>query len=1600
MAELDRELELFPDDFGDITDDYNEDIANEFGEDPSFSDEEDLFTDELDSLADEPELVVDDKKTKKSKKKPVRTVSEQDTYSAYSSENRDEIVYSNHESGYTTQSEPSYTESHQDISPQKASGETYSYLVTGLEANQGQSSLPLQDYILSGQALSWSHLEQQDPWLTKLMADEKAWTYQESDRSWSTSYPVSESAGFGDNAWHVLVKSDVSWHEEMQSRIRDQILSDTSGSIADEAFKDYYEMYGDQMPYEYDNIDDGPDPVNEYMYAETGGSSVETYGTGDYDINEALAERIDISESDKALRDEILQNTPYEEQDNLFGTEHKTIIPDAATVTNKSGETVAYKDQLAGNGLKIEYDSGIPITADHVFREHANINQLNGAANEVFGSIKGIVIQQDYSNVNSYDEQQIQQAKQMGSAVGHTIQDMLASVGASAAASVALYSMEQQAEATKWLLDAAKEMNVDVSKIVSVAPDTLDIDSISGIISRNTATNVNSFFAMQENGAFDTAGLNNFINDYKAAHDQKLTPFMFHEIRGAAQGIASDLGFREIVNQNANLFANDPAGQKMVDYVNSDDYLKHTNLAYEAKLLDEVVVADTSRLLIKPELDKVNDAISTRINALTSEQRAYDALKTEQAKEASKVFARDIDLLNKARLSTDLSTLENLKARVTDGRSHELLNQKIFMLRVDQINNIDELKAMLPNLSDARRTLVEKKITNLQISRTNDIKDLRSLLKDPKVTLHQKQLINAKIRNIQRRNTLSSAKSILGSLKGLASVIIVSSLTSSGDLGQLTRAIGMVNKVKRMKRLAKDVHSYMISVRSRISPKFASKMAQQRVMKANRLAWKREHSLSGRALKGMNKVNDAVAKGLRSGVSAVGRGISAPIRGVGKAIGRTAPMQKLATNTSMLKGRVDTIRASLKNSGVGKAAGKLRRGGKVVGRAAGKAGNVLTRIVGAPLKLLRSIFSIVNKIKILLIVALIHVVVLWMGFMMIVIIFQYFGSSVVMVTNIFDDGDGLGIAIDGYYGMKGVKKLEKERYEDAYELATGKPITDSVAFWEHIEKYGHPENTDGVNTEEEYRGWEIYYVSEDDETIPDKEKEKLQIGQTNIREIVAMASVMFGNDINIINNYSFGTLVQDLWYMTHPDMRYEESEMYVNEYMGDSTYEYFCPQHHHYDNFVTIEQQGGKVYGTPVPKTDYGCEIDYDAYNTAHAQWQNSEPSLYDEKYLDRANYDWDYNYWRDNPPKYEDYVDYVAYNKAIDDWNSWMPEISYYYSYEAYLAAWNTWYGQKPDPSNYPDYNAYNNAWEQWANNPPNVEDYRDRNRWQTDHNNWQNSEPKPEDFRYCPGHEIQVCYGHRAIEIYLPVISMEEVFERNLYPGGWDQFWGVYDVNVRDFVESGGWENEENREQARILASSDLFSTYAIDLITHEQAPAGVEYTTAEQNKIINNIDYTGVSVKSKRVAQFVTSMIGKVPYSEGVKALSKNINECKFGQPVSDSGGKIYGLSSENFIEWAYWNATNDKSYLGPFSIDFDEETGEELEIFNGHGKRIKHSELKPGDIGVDTDMKYYVNVAGIYVGKDEDGNDVWVYMSPIEKEVIMESTNTFNYYFRVD
>ena len=249
-----------------------------------------------------------------------------------------------------------------------------------------------------------------------------------------------------------------------------------------------------------------------------------------------------------------------------------------------------------------------------------------------------------------------------------------------------------------------------------------------------------------------------------------------------------------------------------------------------------------------------------------------------------------------------------------------------------------------------------------------------------------------------------------------------------------------------------------------------------------------------------------------------------------------------------------------------------------------------------------------------------------------------------------------------------------------------------------------------------------------------------------------------------------------------------------------------------------------------------------------------------------------------------------------------------------------------------------------------------------------------------YCPGdHRARVCFGHRDADITVTLYGIEYAISNNIYPRNWKS--RSYAPMIKEFAERGAWTNKQFCEYARRYYGGDWKELYGISLL------GGIGYATtdpmsdAEIEEIMALLP-KDLSKDRKEIVAFALSAVGKVGYQWGGKATGTGWN-ASFGSSTPDEKGRANGLDCSGFVQWVYRSAIG--KYIPGSTAGFSGKPG------------VSKESLEIGDLGFYKIPGSEENHIGIYAGRDETGNDMWIHCAGATGSTY--GTGNFKYYLKM-
>lgn len=247
------------------------------------------------------------------------------------------------------------------------------------------------------------------------------------------------------------------------------------------------------------------------------------------------------------------------------------------------------------------------------------------------------------------------------------------------------------------------------------------------------------------------------------------------------------------------------------------------------------------------------------------------------------------------------------------------------------------------------------------------------------------------------------------------------------------------------------------------------------------------------------------------------------------------------------------------------------------------------------------------------------------------------------------------------------------------------------------------------------------------------------------------------------------------------------------------------------------------------------------------------------------------------------------------------------------------------------------------------------------------------------CSGHSVTVCYGHKDVEVYVPVLSMEEMFVSGSLP---DASGKSYKTYLNSFE---GW-TADNLEWATLLVNTDWFELYGVDPSGGTGFVAGSSMTSEEIAAI--TATYGDLDATRTAICADAMGFVGQIPYYWGGKASSKDYAANGFNSTATTDykGRNKKGLDCSGFVQWIIWRVT-------------DVRIGASTGTITSGMAQISVTELQPGDLGLMAVPGSSSNHVGIFVGYNESGQALWCHENSGAGNVSINNTTCFKYFYRL-
>ncbi|SDB56477.1 NlpC/P60 family protein [Butyrivibrio sp. INlla16] len=1005
------------------------------------------------------------------------------------------------------------------------------------------------------------------------------------------------------------------------------------------------------------------------------------------------------------------------------------------------------------------------------------------------------------------------------------------------------------------------------------------------------------------------------------------------------------------------------AGQISIDQLRSNEKAK----VFSRKLKESGVNKKTARYISRHR-QEIADAIEAKIEL---SEFAEKTKKVENVFAKTKVRGKNVILLSKWESDRQKKLLREDNTRFFDLYKSGSLNKN--MIKTYFSYHEDELlRKMNPqkmNKKDLKKFI--KKIETGKIHVSQEHKD-RIL---PLLRTYER---SKRIREIRRFGKRGFFRTLSGRviLRNIDDFKYSDDATLEG-IRNTSHSIRTVIAAKEFTRLSAYALSRIHRINKKINP----------VLIAGRVLHKRVVKPAG--AKAVSKAKVKVA------ASAPGRTYK---KGIGKAaiikknakllVKKSAPYKAIEKSTGFVKNAGKTVSKIRNVKAVRKSASAIKR----TTRIGKKVGQVIL-IPFIPVRFVKAgigkVYMALRKVAIWTFVALFLIILLLVGMLLLSATIQSIVASqgTLFESTILDEKMSDRISR--------LKDKDLQKYQEAIDIATSPPkhdadhvdskglYPDEAYFGVKLYHYGSPESPsdpdagiyhNDIPGSETKNGYHIYFLDSEGKTIGNS--------TTNIKDVLCLSAVMADNYYDDKHTDKITDLQDEIFDKLNPKPIYKVSELYNKEGNDRFPYDgktfdqktYYCNDDSVYSAASSAKSEGVMFYKELSPKTQSGCTFDEESYDTDFDSWLDDMPYLSD--YLPS---------WSDYAPNIDDYEDADG-NVDFDSYNA-----AYEAAEEAYDAAYEL--GE----------HNYNSAYSTWQGNKPDIND---------------------EQYNYCPGHPvpgadnteedpISVSYGYRDINIYVTVLTKEDVYKaydsgtgiiKYKTPKNYEctefeeneiefSLSGSYGEMLDEFYRNDGWKSKKNRSWCDELYNNDWEDIYGTDVYSDStNLPSGKGALSDQQIKEI--IESLGdVSEVRQAYVNYALSYVGQIPYYWGGKPAVPGFEGNGFGTTVdADYKGRTKkGLDCSGFVSWCYWSVTGIKP-PGMSTSNFT----------NGlHLTQVSFSEIKPGDVGFISPPGAKSNHIGIFAGFDEaTGRAKWVHCAGEPRNtVVCDTTNKFSIYYRL-
>ena len=251
---------------------------------------------------------------------------------------------------------------------------------------------------------------------------------------------------------------------------------------------------------------------------------------------------------------------------------------------------------------------------------------------------------------------------------------------------------------------------------------------------------------------------------------------------------------------------------------------------------------------------------------------------------------------------------------------------------------------------------------------------------------------------------------------------------------------------------------------------------------------------------------------------------------------------------------------------------------------------------------------------------------------------------------------------------------------------------------------------------------------------------------------------------------------------------------------------------------------------------------------------------------------------------------------------------------------------------------------------------------------------------------------YKYKGNELQKPEVEYIKYGQPTMHPFKSTEVFDLFGLNPDEkFEYSLFTEHEITNQQMYDIEYEELNNL--VDLKRHKRLNRGSGHgctLTKEQIQHYLDLMPADTSLNRKQLCKTAMGLTGAISYQMGGNSDCVGWDDT-WWQPTGNDKYPFTGLDCSHFVRWAYHTAFPNDDIWSRFTY-----TGTEIQ----NSQQISHDQLMPGDLGFNNSSMATGadNHVGIYICKDEAGNDIWCHCTGSNKMTVCTENRNFNVYYR--